>query len=333
MARQAPRKRKSKAKLESAVKKPIKVSRLGFYIIIFGWLTICVNLLLSLEWTDQDTLINQLVSTDPEVMVFRGLLLLLPLLFTILGFLVYQREKVLWRAVSEGRRLESEKLSLQVSYSKLAGQRKSKRDKELGTGGRLVHLQAKGGIGMVASFMEHQAKKSREQSVVDILKEDGRRLRALSILHESLAKADDYYVANGASLVRAICGDLAETLGRGRKIKFNLDVDAVSLGPETAVFVSILLSELVSNSLRFAFADITSPEIRVHLSEAGDGKALLKVSDNGHGMPEGLDVNYLDTLGLKIVSQMTKQLDGMMETSSSSSGGTTVSVKFPLNPE
>ena len=89
----------------------------------------------------------------------------------------------------------------------------------------------------------------------------------------------------------------------------------------------------MSNSLRFAFADITNPEIRVHLSEAGDGKALLKVSDNGHGMPEGLDINYLDTLGLKIVSQMSKQLDGMMETSSSTSGGTEVAVKFPLNPE
>jgi len=329
--KQAPRRRNVKGSHTSAMKRPIKVSRLGYYIIIFGWLTIAVNFLLTFEWADQDAIIARLISTDLDVIAFRGLWLLMPLLFSILGFMVYQREKLLWRAMAEGRRLENEKLTLQASYAKLT-KGTGRKDKDLGKGGSIVHMQARGGLNMVSGFLEHQAKKSRDQATADLLREDSRRLKALALLHDNLAGADDHYVANGSSLIRAICDNLAETLGKGRSIKFNLDLNPVRLGPETVVFVSILVSELVSNSLRFAFADITEPEIRVHLSEPEKGKALLRVSDNGHGMPQGLDMNYIDTLGLKIVSQMAKHLDGAMETSPPG-GGTSVSVSFPLSHE
>ncbi|KKK69040.1 hypothetical protein LCGC14_2938030 [marine sediment metagenome] len=113
-------------KAVAAGKKRLKVSRMGYYIIIFGWLTIAVNFLLAFEWVTPSIVLARVMSAELDAFAFRAIALIIPLIFSILGYMVYQREKLLWRAIATGRKLEHMNVSLQTNYEKLAGQMSEK---------------------------------------------------------------------------------------------------------------------------------------------------------------------------------------------------------------
>ncbi|MCK4911511.1 MAG: hypothetical protein KAR83_07700, partial [Thermodesulfovibrionales bacterium] len=171
-------------------KKRVKVSRMGYYIIIIGWLTIAVNLLLAFEWASPAVVMERVMSAELEAFAFRGLALIIPLIFSILGYMVYQREKLLWRAISTGKKLEHMNVSLQTNYEKLAGQM-SEKDKTGLTDQAMdaikgIHRQTKSSINMIASLMGAQSKKITDEKGADALIEFQRRFRAVENIHEAL---------------------------------------------------------------------------------------------------------------------------------------------------
>jgi len=92
---------------------------------------------------------------------------------------------------------------------------------------------------------------------------------------------------------------------------------------DTSVPLGIMINELISNSLKYAFRGRGHGEIRVKLHRAGNRECkiedsnstayVLSVSDNGVGIPENLDIEDLDSLGLQLVTTLVDQLDGELE--------------------
>ena len=93
----------------------------------------------------------------------------------------------------------------------------------------------------------------------------------------------------------------------------------------------MIVTELVSNSLKYAFADDTPEDhISVELSAQGDGYRLV-VADNGVGLPEGLNIEEIRSLGLRLVEMLTRQLHGSFEIKSAPGQGTRFGVTFQAN--
>jgi two-component sensor histidine kinase len=82
---------------------------------------------------------------------------------------------------------------------------------------------------------------------------------------------------------------------------------------DTAIPCSLIINELISNSLQHAFPDGKEGELIVGLKESHNGKLKLTVSDNGIGFPENLDLDTTETLGLQLVVSLTKQLNGEIQ--------------------
>ena len=99
---------------------------------------------------------------------------------------------------------------------------------------------------------------------------------------------------------------------------------------EKAIPCGLIISELVSNSLKYAFPEGRDGIIRIELfSEDGDQESnscILIVSDNGIGFPEDLNLDKTKTLGLQLVKNLTKQMDGVMNLEESS--GTSFKITF-----
>lgn len=326
------RKKPAPKKPGAAGKKRVKVSRLGYYIIIFGWLTIAVNLLLAFEWASPEVVMERVMSADLQAFAFRAIALIMPLLFSILGYMVYQREKVLWRAISTGRKLEHMNVSLQTNYEKLAGQMSDK-DKTGLTDAAMetikgIHRQTKWSINMIASLMEAQSKKVADEKGADALKEFQRRFRAVEHIHEALSKGSECAVVSAPDYMKMVANEIVAGYGT-TNTRIVVEAKPWAMGIDMALYCGLIVSELVSNSMRFAFAEeVEKPVIKIALEKDAEGTAMLRVSDNGSGMPEGLDVEMLDTLGLKVIGKLARQLKGTMETQSM--GGTSVEIKFPL---
>jgi len=94
-------------------------------------------------------------------------------------------------------------------------------------------------------------------------------------------------------------------------VKMDLDVEPVSLDVNQAVPCGLLVNELVSNCLKHAFPQGQSGAIRVELHPVPGGGALcLRVADDGVGLPPGFELKNLRTLGLQLVSDLARQLQG-----------------------
>ena len=101
----------------------------------------------------------------------------------------------------------------------------------------------------------------------------------------------------------------------------------ISLGMDEAVPCGLIVNELISNSLKHAFPDSRGGEIVIR-SRVEDGWIVLTISDNGVGLPPGLDFRNTETLGLQLVTTLVKQLRGRIDINNEL-GGTVVSITFP----
>jgi two-component sensor histidine kinase len=118
-------------------------------------------------------------------------------------------------------------------------------------------------------------------------------------------------------------------------IRYKTDIEEVMIPLKTAIPCGLVMSEIVTNALKYAFPQtFSSREIRgepctITLSLKREGNDyLLKITDNGIGIPEGIDITAPRTLGLFLIRLIVKhQLRGTLETSTA--GGTAYTIRFP----
>jgi two-component sensor histidine kinase len=113
--------------------------------------------------------------------------------------------------------------------------------------------------------------------------------------------------------------------GTGR-IALQIDVADVVFGVDTAIPCGLIINEIVSNSLKYAFPDGKEGKIKITLRLTDGDEIELTVSDNGISMPDDLDLSNTGSLGLKLVRVLTDQIEGKLEVDRSE--GTTFRIRF-----
>ena len=114
----------------------------------------------------------------------------------------------------------------------------------------------------------------------------------------------------------------------------NLHIEGTILNVDTAIPCGLVINELVSNSLKYAFPDGKQGQIFISLRREGDDNFALVVGDTGIGLPKGLDFRDSPSLGLKLVNTLVEQLGGTIAVESDGPGkGATSVVRLPLFQE
>jgi two-component sensor histidine kinase len=102
-------------------------------------------------------------------------------------------------------------------------------------------------------------------------------------------------------------------------------VEDISLDLDLSVPCGLIITELLSNALKHAFPAARTGTVTVSLRRGGPGQLVLTVSDDGIGLPEGLDAANADTLGLRIVTMLVEQIKGKLTTGPAAAPGTPAS--------
>jgi two-component sensor histidine kinase len=110
------------------------------------------------------------------------------------------------------------------------------------------------------------------------------------------------------------------------RIEFQPEIDEVRLSVDVAVPVGLIINELVSNSLKYGFPNGQGGTIRVALRKEAYGRMTLSVTDNGVGLPEEIGFGSTQTLGLRLVGTLVRQIDGSVRVERA--GGTGVHITF-----
>lgn len=180
----------------------------------------------------------------------------------------------------------------------------------------------------VAALLHLQKRKVAADpgSAVTALEEAQSRIETMSRIHRRLydpASAD----LPVAQYFREICADLLEATG-ARDIVCKVDMPAIRLDIAQLTTVSLLVTELVTNSLKHAFDD-KGGTITLQLDPVDGGLLQLTVSDDGRGLPQGVDLAAGKGLGTRIIGSLAAQLGGEINALATTGSGTTWRLRFP----
>lgn len=177
-----------------------------------------------------------------------------------------------------------------------------------------IHHRVKNNLGVVDGLLQMQARRSTNPQVVKTLKESQNRITSIALVHEKLYGSEDLANIDFAQYISALTAHLFDSYNiHASQIKLTTQIDHIPLDIDTAIPCGLIINELVSNSLKYAFSDIQTGEIQVTLHQQQDRSLVLRVRDNGIGLPQNFNLNRTKTLGMNLVKGLVKQLKGTLE--------------------
>lgn len=215
-----------------------------------------------------------------------------------------------------------------ITQRKIAEETLEKAEK---IGMREIHHRIKNNLQIVSSMLSLQADKFKDREVIEAFRESENRVVSMSIIHEELYKSEDAASIDFAAYLRKLTTDILHSYRIGNeKIKLILEVDSTLLGVDIAIPLGIVINELFSNSLKYAFPNGTEGKIRISLfrneaecqktGEAIEQKSpelsssfTLVYSDDGACFPEKVNFKNSKTLGLQLVNALIEQINGTIK--------------------
>jgi PAS domain S-box-containing protein len=175
---------------------------------------------------------------------------------------------------------------------------------------RELHHRVKNNMQIISSLLKLQAAQATDTHLQAMCRESQYRIRTMSMVHEQLYGSDRLDSIRGQDYLENVVFSLVRSYSSPqRHIAVHVDAGDISLGMDEAIPCGLIINELVSNALKYAFTD-EGGELTVSLSMPDDAHRLLRVYDNGSGLPPGMDIHSTKTLGLQLVDTLAEQLGG-----------------------
>ncbi|NTU55400.1 MAG: hypothetical protein HGA79_04045, partial [Anaerolineales bacterium] len=190
-----------------------------------------------------------------------------------------------------------------------------------------VHHRVKNNLQVISSLLNLQAAKISDPDTKDVLRESQNRVRTMALIHEKLYQSSDLAQVNFRSYLQSLVTYLTQSY-RERSVNVTVQIEAedIMLDIDAAIPCGLIVNELVSNSLKYAFPDNQPGTIKLTCHQPQAGKYILVVSDDGVGLPDGFDIAQAPSLGYKLVVNLTAQLEGKLDLLSDR--GTTWRISF-----
>ena len=172
-----------------------------------------------------------------------------------------------------------------------------------------VHHRVKNNLQVISSILNLQSSYVKDDKSLSILRESQNRIKSMSFIHESLYQTRDFSKIEFTGYIQSLVTNLIHTYHiRSSEIELKTDFEKNFLELDQAIPCGLIVNELISNSLQYAFKGRNKGEIFVGFKE-DNGKFTLRLADNGVGLPENVDFKNTETLGLQLVNTLADQLD------------------------
>ncbi|UCH96395.1 MAG: DUF1638 domain-containing protein [Candidatus Aminicenantes bacterium] len=192
-----------------------------------------------------------------------------------------------------------------------------------------IHHRVKNNLQVISSLLDLQSRYIEDKQALEVLKNSQKRVQAMALIHEKLYKSKDLSKINFRKYLSSLILSLFNSYHlQAGQVRLEIQVKSVFLDINTSIPLGLVINELVSNSLKHAFPDGRKGELRVNLEESKDKEydLILTVEDNGIGFPEGLDFRESNSLGMRIVSALVRQVHGTIDLDGTE--GTRFTIKF-----
>jgi len=189
---------------------------------------------------------------------------------------------------------------------------------------REIHHRVKNNLQIISSLLNLQKPYIRDLEDLRIFEESQNRIKSMAMIHENLYQSDTLSEINMRNYLSRLVTELLSTYGAAGVVA-GVDVDDLKLDIETAVPIALIINEIVTNSIKYAFPE-GSGEIGVSMKRS-DGMYLLECRDTGPGLPDDFSSGSSDSLGMTLVRALVGQMDGELE--AFNDGGAVFRITFP----
>jgi two-component sensor histidine kinase len=190
-----------------------------------------------------------------------------------------------------------------------------------------IHHRVKNNMQIISSLLSLQSRYVKDEDDGEIFKECQNRVRSMAMIHENLYRSPNLAEINLQEYLQSLITGLFSSYGANPQLIITqMDLEKVSVDIDKFISCGLIINELISNSLKYAFPS-NEGEITLSLRRLDGNELEMVVADDGVGFPENLDFRRTESLGLQLVNNLVKQLDGEIELENTR--GTKFTIKFP----
>lgn len=191
-----------------------------------------------------------------------------------------------------------------------------------------VHHRVKNNLQIVMSILNTQSAYLQNDVALEAIRGSQHRVNAIALLHQKLYSSTTSALVSMPAYIGELIDYLSDSFGTSfRHIKIRQVLNPLSLDPALAVPIGLILNEAITNAIKYAF-DHNGGEIVVSLFTWNNDYAVLKVSDDGRGLPPDFDFNEANSLGMEMMKALGKQLKGKFTVENAQ--GVTLMISFPI---
>ena len=182
-----------------------------------------------------------------------------------------------------------------------------------------IHHRVKNNLQIITSLLYLQSMNIEDEATQAIFKDSQNRVKSLALVHEKLYQSKDLARIDFSDYLKNLTNFIFTTYRTNvSHLDIEYDMDEVYLSVEISVPLGLILNELLSNALKYAFIgiqkdDSTEHRITLKLKKLQNEEYLLSVSDNGIGLADDFNLEESDSLGLKLVTSLVQQIEGKLE--------------------
>jgi two-component sensor histidine kinase/ligand-binding sensor domain-containing protein len=185
-----------------------------------------------------------------------------------------------------------------------------------------IHHRVKNNLQVISSLLYLNSKKIKDKETLGMFKVSQNRVKSIALVHERLYQSNDLSKIDFREYVQKLTKDLFRSYAVNQSIiKLDINIDDIFINIDTAVPCALIINELISNSLKYAFPNYEAENkqglIKISFIHSENGENILMVSDNGIGIPEDFNEKKNNSLGLQLVETLVAQLEAKLKIYSS----------------
>lgn len=193
---------------------------------------------------------------------------------------------------------------------------------------REIHHRVKNNLQTISSLLDLQAESIKDSAALEAFRSSQSRIRSMALIHERLYKSENLSRIIAQEYIKNLIDYLEATYdSQAGNIKLKTNVQNIMLNLDTAIPCGLIINELVSNSMKYAFPGDRAGTIEVSLLVSSADSIRLSVKDDGIGIPADITVKNSPSLGLQLVFLLAKQINGTLIIERKN--GTKVELIFP----
>lgn len=191
-----------------------------------------------------------------------------------------------------------------------------------------IHHRVKNNLQIISSLLSLQTQIISDEKARAALENSQLRVRSMALIHEKLYQSESLSHIELGPYIRSLAANLFHTYRQdAARVQLEIEIGDISAGVDSAVPIGLIMNELITNSLKYAFPGDRKGIIRISMQRQEDNWIRLTYTDNGVGLPEGYQVGAGKSLGMRLIYNLARQLDGEMTLTGCS--GVCFELRFP----